>query len=112
MRDDLNAHGGREDSTNRGANERQKGEPARMADREVPIELTRTPDQVHAWLDGEIPEGALRGSDAARHVAFWNRVGTDLEVRRAVKAPVGLADRIMEAMPEAHSEVAVNQSKK
>jgi len=71
-----------------------------MADREVPIELTRTPDLVHAWLDGEIPESSVRGAEAVRHVAFWKHLDSDLEGRRQLHAPVDLTQRIMAALPE------------
>ena len=59
MHDDLTARDGREDPNRSRAPEGAEVEPARpsrLSDREVPIELTRTPDQVHAWLDGELPE--------------------------------------------------------
>lgn len=72
-----------------------------MADREVPIELARTPDMVHAWLDGELSLSAVRGPEWARHVEFWSQVDQDVEERRQIHAPAGLVERIMAALPEA-----------
>ncbi len=72
-----------------------------MADREVPIELARTPDMVHAWLDGELSISALRGAESARHVEFWSQVDQEVEERRQIHAPADLAERIMAALPDA-----------
>jgi hypothetical protein len=109
MHDDLTAHDGREE-VNRSrvpeppkagdiGSKRPAADGSRMADREVPIELTRTPDMVHAWLDGEIPESSVRGTEAVRHIEFWKHLDSDLETRRLMHAPVGLAERIMAALP-------------
>jgi hypothetical protein len=102
MHDDLTARDGREDPNRSRAPdgaEVNPSRPGRLSDREVPIELTRTPDQVHAWLDGELPESAVRGAEATRHVEFWKRLDRDLEVRRHAHAPVELTERIMAAIP-------------
>jgi hypothetical protein len=108
MHDDLNAHSEREQNPRSRVPEPGKGgdvgsqrtgDGSRMADREVPIELTRTPDLVHAWLDGEMPESSLRGAEAVRHVEFWKRLDRDLEVQRQMHAPVDLTERIMAALP-------------
>jgi hypothetical protein len=71
----------------------------RLADREVPIELARTPDRIHAWLDGELSESEVRGTESTRHLEFWKRLDRDLEVRRMAQAPVDLNARIMAALP-------------
>jgi len=68
MHDDLSARDGRDDARSRAPETPEAGQerPARvresgkLADREVPIELTRTPDQIHAWLDGELPLAARK----------------------------------------------------
>lgn len=107
MHDDLSARDGRDDARSRAPETPEAGQdrPARvresgkLADREVPIELTRTPDQIHAWLDGELPESGVRGAEAVRHVEFWKRLDRDLEVRRHAHAPVDLTERIMAAIP-------------
>ena len=109
MHDDLTAHEGRDETPRSRVPEparagkvapQRTGDGSRMADREVPIELTRTPDLVHAWLDGEIPESSVRGTDAMRHVEFWKRVDSDLEVKRQMHVPTDLTERIMAALPE------------
>jgi hypothetical protein len=71
-----------------------------MADREMPIELTRTPELVHAWLDGEASQSALRGPEWSRHVEFWSRVDREIEGRRQIHAPEDLTARIMAALPD------------
>jgi hypothetical protein len=78
-----------------------------MADRGMPVELARTPDVVHAWLDGEAPLATVRTPEWARHVEFWSQVDSDLETRRHEHAPADLAERIMAALPEATPRVAV-----
>jgi hypothetical protein len=75
-----------------------------IADREVPLP---PPSQrvlspaVHAWLDGELPEAALRGADSEtqRDVEFWNRLNEEAERRRRMRTPAFLEQRIMEAIP-------------
>src|SRR5580692_6971875 len=108
MHDDLSARDGAEDMNHPHAQEMPESGQARpsraresgkLADREVPIELTRTPDLIHAWLDGELPESGVRGAEAGRIVEFWKRLDRDLEVRRHTHAPVDLTERIMEAIP-------------
>ncbi len=110
MLDDLAARDGRDETGRprapRASDSVQGDSPTPLADRpladrEVPIELARTSDMVHAWLDGELPRSALRGIDAARHVEFWGRVDSELELRREVRAPVGFVERVMEALPAA-----------
>jgi hypothetical protein len=104
MPDDLMSPDGREETNrphapqNRPAGARDSG---RLADREVPIELSRTPDRIHAWLDGELSESDVRGTESARHLAFWKRLDQDLEVRRMAQAPTDLTERIMAALPTA-----------
>jgi hypothetical protein len=115
MHDDLSARDGRDDANQTRAPETPEAGQARpararesgkLADREVPIELTRTPDLIHAWLDGELPEAGVRGTDAVRHVEFWKRLDRDLEVRRHAQAPTDLAERIMAALPATVPQVA------
>lgn len=109
MHDDLTPRDGREDANRSRAQETPEvgqSRPARLSDREVPIELTRTPDQIHAWLDGEMPESSVRGAEATRHVEFWKRLDRDLEVRRQAHAPVDLAERIMAVLPTTTPQLA------
>jgi hypothetical protein len=104
MHDDLNAPTP-ESRENNGEPKRPSSsrEPVRrVSDREVPIggtEGTHTSDLVHAWLDGELPETAVAGPDAARQVEFWKRVDRDLEQRRYLVTPADLTQKIMDALP-------------
>jgi hypothetical protein len=96
--DDLNEH---PDATGPAPKrERAQNIPA---DREVEIPIPRrtTPASVHAWLDGDLPEAAVRRGDTARDVEFWNRLNRDIDVRRQMKTPAYVIDRIMESLPEA-----------
>jgi hypothetical protein len=71
-----------------------------LADREVPIE-GQTAASINAWLDGDIPESAVRRADTARDVDFWLRIEKEVEVRREMKTPVHVYSQIMESLPEA-----------
>ena len=73
----------------------------RLSDREVPLGLSRTPAAIHEWLDGAVPESAVRKGEMARHVEFWSRVGVEAEARRAMRTPAHVTDRIMAAIPQA-----------
>jgi hypothetical protein len=76
--------------------------PARpITDREVPLTGQQTPSAIHAWLDGELSESAVRQSDASRDVDFWLRLDREVQVRRQMTTPVHLHERIMEALPTA-----------
>ncbi len=70
------------------------------ADREVPIE-GQTAASINAWLDGDVPESAVRRADTARDVDFWLRIEKEVEVRRDMKTPVHVYQQIMESLPEA-----------
>lgn len=69
-----------------------------LADREVPIEGHAAPS-INAWLDGDIPESAVRHGDAVRDVDFWLRIEREVEVRREMKTPVHVYQQIMESLP-------------
>lgn len=77
----------------------------RFADREVPLPQ-RSPVErvfspaVHAWLDGELPEAAVRKGDSARDVDFWRRLNDEAERRRRLETPAHLEARIMAALPQ------------
>ena len=59
MLDNLNPHNDGERSSER-AHRSPSSEARPVADREVPLSRRTTPAQVHAWLDGELPESAVR----------------------------------------------------
>jgi hypothetical protein len=91
--DPQGARDGRESDR---APERAPEQP--MADREVPIGFAVTPAGVHEWLDGELTEAEIRRADTARHVEFWNRLNSDVEVRRQMKTPAHVSAQIMAAI--------------
>ena len=100
--DDLNAPNPESRENNGEAQRRSTREPVRrVSDREVPIGGgdARTSDLVHAWLDGDLPETAVAGPDAARQIEFWKRVDRDLEQRRYLQTPADLTQKIMDALP-------------
>jgi hypothetical protein len=54
---------------------------------------------VHAWLDGELPEAAVRTGDTARDVEFWRGVAKNMERSRLVRTPQHVEAQIMAALP-------------
>ncbi len=92
-------------SSDRRTSPATKGAAPPMSDREVPLDSSREQSALHAWLDGEMPESAVRG-ELGREVEFWNRVMRQAETMRAAPAPAQLADRIMAAIPAAAPEAA------
>jgi hypothetical protein len=96
MLDDLNPQGGRPESQQpkRASAERQP-----LTDREVPLGQGRNMAPIHAWLDGELPESAVRTADSARDVDFWRKVTEETDRRRMVKTPAYLEAQIMAALP-------------
>src|SRR5438874_1342556 len=74
-----------------------------VVEREVPLgqQADRVlASTVHAWLDGELPEAAVRRGETARDVEFWRRMTAEMESRRSVRAPATLEARIMAALPQ------------
>jgi hypothetical protein len=96
MLDDLNPQGGRPEGQ-----EPQRARAERpLTDREAPLgQTSRTPPSIHAWLDGEIPESAVRTAETARDVEFWRRVTEETDKRRAMRTPAHLEAQIMAALP-------------
>jgi hypothetical protein len=54
---------------------------------------------VHSWLDGELPEAAVRKGDTANDVAFWRRLNDQMERARRVRTPEHVEAHIMAALP-------------
>lgn len=71
-----------------------------LADREVPLGGQAMSATIDAWLDGEVPESAVRHGVMARDVEFWKRIEREVEVRREMKTPVHVYQQIMESLPE------------
>jgi hypothetical protein len=96
MLDDLNPQGGRQKGEEP---QRARAERQPLTDREVPLGQGRTPASIHAWLDGEVPESAVRNAETARDVEFWRRVTEETDKRRAMRTPAHLEAQIMAALP-------------
>jgi hypothetical protein len=87
---------------------KQPGEgSAPLADREVPLAPVATMDHIHRWLDGEGAEPTGLRGEQARSVEFWRRLDEETDRRRRVVTPAYVADRIMAALPDAASSVAI-----
>jgi hypothetical protein len=71
-----------------------------IADREVPIRSRATPRAIHAWLDGDLPEAAVRHADLARDVEFWQRLNQETDARRHMRTPVHVYEQIMQSLPQ------------
>jgi hypothetical protein len=54
---------------------------------------------VHAWLDGELPEAAVRKGDTARDVEFWHNLNGQMERARRMRTPEHVESQIMAALP-------------
>ena len=94
----LNSPGGAaEDGRDRA---RQSAEARPMADREVPLGRTGMSTEMHAWLDGELPEAVVRKAELARDVDLWRRVNEEAERRRRLKTPAHVQAAIMAALPQ------------
>jgi hypothetical protein len=101
MLDDIRSDDGlNNDGRDRGRRVPPKAE-RQIADREVPLPQSDRPlsAAVHAWLDGELDESAVALGETARDVEFWNRLNDVASSHHNVRAPKGLADRIMSALP-------------
>lgn len=99
MFDDLNPRAGR-DGMGRTPGQQPPRDTDALTDREVPLDNSRLSSAMHAWLDGDVDATALRASDATdKQVELWKRIGTEATVRRQVKTPVYVQQRIMAALP-------------
>jgi hypothetical protein len=101
MFDDIRSDNGRNLD---GHKREQRGEIERpLADREVPLAQPDTgrvlSPAIHAWLDGELPEAAVRRGDTQQDVEFWKRMAQVTEARRHLSTPAHVQQRIMDALP-------------
>jgi hypothetical protein len=72
-----------------------------LADREVPLDRHGALSAaVHAWLDGELPEAAVRKGDTAKDVEFWQMIAQETEQMRRTRTPAHVEALIMEALPQ------------
>ena len=71
-----------------------------VSDREVPLgQRDGMAPALHAWLDGELPEAAVRKGDTAADVELWRRINMEASQLRHMQTPVGIEERIMAALP-------------
>ena len=98
MLDDMNTQGNRSSGGDK-SQQRAGAERQPLTDREVPLGQSRTSAAIHAWLDGEVPESAVRTAETARDVDFWRKVTEETERRRAMRTPAHLEAQIMAALP-------------
>lgn len=101
MLDDIRSEDGQRLDGRRQARKIDSDRP--LTDREVPLGQPaerRLSDAVHAWLDGELPEAAVRKGETARDVEFWKQVNHEAERRRHMRTPPHVQARIMEAIPQ------------
>ena len=73
-----------------------------VVEREVPLgqQADRVlASTVHAWLDGELPEAAVRKGETARDVEFWRGVNDQMERARRLRTPEHVEAQIMAALP-------------
>ena len=96
MLDDLNPQGGRPQGQE---SKRARAERQPLTDREVPLGQGRNTAALHAWLDGELPESAVRTAESARDIDFWRKVTEETDRRRTMKTPAYLEAQIMAALP-------------
>src|SRR5919202_6929921 len=94
--DDMNQP--RRDET--GAERARRPRDEKVADREVPLKHRRTPAAVHAWLDGDLPEAAVRRGDMAKDVEFWEKVNEEADQRHRMRTPAHVSQQIMDALPQ------------
>ena len=104
MLDDMNTQGSRSSSSDK-SQQRAGAERQPLIDREVPLGQSRTSAAIHAWLDGDMPESAVRTAETARDVDFWKKVTEETERRRAVRTPANLEAQIMAALPTTDTAV-------
>lgn len=80
-----------------------------VVEREVPLgqQAERSlAASVHAWLDGELPEAAVRKGQTARDVEFWRNLSGQMETTRRMRTPAHIEAQIMAALPH-HIPAAV-----
>jgi len=72
-----------------------------VADREVPLDRHGgLSAAVHAWLDGELPEAAVRKGDTAKDVEFWQMIAQETAQMRRIRTPAHVEALIMDALPQ------------
>jgi len=73
-----------------------------VIEREVPLGQhadRALASDVHAWLDGELPEAAVRKGDTMRDVEFWRSLNDQMDRTRHMRTPEYVEAQIMAALP-------------
>ena len=100
MIDELNPQSG---PVREGQKRPERGEPTRpLADREVPLGAPQDHAlgaNVHAWLDGELPEAAARRTQDPKDVEFWRGLDAEMARVRRLRTPSHCEAQIMAALP-------------
>lgn len=108
MLDDLNPGTGPRrdgDSAKKEKTAKQRSDRDRevrsVVEREMPFEQSERvlAASVHAWLDGELPEAAVRKGDTARDVEFWRTLNDQMDRARHMRTPEHVEANIMAALP-------------
>jgi hypothetical protein len=107
MRDDLNSDlpaPGRQPAKKPAAAARahKEREIQPVVERDVPVGAGSghaLDSAVHAWLDGELPEAAVRSGTTAKDVEFWRGVSQTMDRSRLVRTPQHVEAQIMAALP-------------
>ena len=105
MHDNLNPgspRDGRDGHKSSAPNNQRDHEVRPVVEREVPLgqQAERVlASTVHAWLDGELPEAAVRKGDTSRDVEFWHTVNDQMERARRLRTPEHVEAQIMAALP-------------
>ncbi|HJR40561.1 MAG TPA: hypothetical protein VJ812_00645 [Gemmatimonadaceae bacterium] len=55
---------------------------------------------MHAWLDGDLPEAAVRRGDTAKQVEFWKELNSEADKRRHMRTPPHVYQQIMDSLPQ------------
>ena len=105
MRDDLNSDvpvPGRPEGQKASSRSKKEREVHPVVEREIPLgtQSEKTLDSsVHAWLDGELPEAAVRTGTTAKDVEFWRGLNSKMDRSRLLRTPEHVEAQIMAALP-------------
>ena len=108
MRDDFNSGtrrdgDGHKDGSRARRDHTGEHEVRPVVEREVPFGQQSSEHvlaaSVHSWLDGELPEAAVRKGDTARDVEFWHNLNSKMDLARRMRTPEHIEAQIMAALP-------------
>jgi hypothetical protein len=73
-----------------------------VVEREVPLgqhaDRSLAP-AIHAWLDGELPEAAVRKGETSKDAEFWRTLTDQMDRTRRMRTPEHVEAQIMAALP-------------